>query len=87
MLQQLAEYGVAKPETDVEIYHPETGALITVAEAYWPEGLQPGLGEPVILELDKSDVDQELINDLNIKVFYSSSHLVRFVKANTKNYS
>ena len=82
LMDQLSIFGVVEPQYDVEIYHPETGSLVTIAEAYWPDGLQPGLGEPVILELDRNDTDQELIQDLDIKVFYSIRRLKRYVESN-----
>ena len=85
LIAELSEYGAAKPQFDVEIYHPETGSLVAIAEAYWPDGLQPGLGEPVILDLDKNEVDQDLIQDMDIKVFYSARRLLRYVKEHSKS--
>ena len=67
-----------------EIFHPDTQELLTIAEAYWPEGLQPGMGEPVLLELDKRDVDEEKMDDLDMKVFYSIRRLKRYVAAQAK---
>ena len=84
LIVDLAEFGVVAPQTDVEIFHPDTQELLTIAEAYWPEGLQPGMGEPVLLELDKRDVDEEKMDDLDMKVFYSISKLKRFVAAQAK---
>lgn len=51
MLELFAAHAVVLPQRDVEIYDP-SGHLIAVAEAYWPDGLQPGRGEPTMLELD-----------------------------------
>ena len=84
LIADLAEFGVVAPQTDVEIFHPDTQELLTIAEAYWPEGLQPGMGEPVLLELDKRDVDEEKMEDLDMKVFYSIRRLKRFVAAQAK---
>ena len=79
LILELAEFGVVAPETEVEIFHPETQELLTIAEAYWPNGLQPGIGGPVLLELDKREVDVEKMEDLDIKVFYSIRRLKRYV--------
>jgi len=84
LIADLAEFGVVAPQTEVEIFHPDTQELLTIAEAYWPEGLQPGMGEPVLLELDKRDVDEEKMEDLDIKVFYSIRRLKRYVAAQAK---
>ena len=79
LIEELAEYGVVEPLTEVEIFHPETQELLTIAEAYWPDGLQPGMGEPVLLELDEKDVDKEKLDDLEIRVFYTIKKLKKFV--------
>ena len=84
LIVDLAEFGVVAPQTEVEIFHPDTQELLTIAEAYWPEGLQPGMGEPVLLELDKRDVDEEKMEDLDMKVFYSIRRLKRYVAAQAK---
>ena len=84
LIVDLAEYGVVAPQTEVEIFHPETQELLTIAEAYWPDGLQPGMGEPVLLELDKRDVDEEKMEDLDMKVFYSIRRLKQYVAAQAK---
>ena len=84
LIADLAEFGVVAPQTEVEVFHPDTQELLTIAEAYWPEGLQPGMGEPVLLELDKRDVDEEKMEDLEMKVFYSIRRLKRYVAAQAK---
>jgi len=84
MISELAEFGVVAPQRDVEIYHPDTRELLTVAEAYWQDGLQPGLGEPVLLELDKREVDKSKMEDLEIRVFYSISGLKKHVARQAK---
>jgi len=79
LLIELSEYGVSAPELNVEIYHPETQELLGIAEAFWPSGLQPGIGEPVILELDKREIDEEKMDDLDARVFYTIRALKRHV--------
>lgn len=79
LLIELAEYSVCAPELNVEIHHPDTQELLTICEAYWPDGLQPGIGEPVILELDKREVDVEKMDDLDARVFYTIRSLKRYV--------
>lgn len=84
MIDDLAEFGVVAPQRDVEIYHPDSRELLTVAEAYWPDGLQPGMGEPVLLELDKREVDKDKMEDLEIRVFYTIFGLKRHVARQAK---
>jgi hypothetical protein len=84
MLLELGEYGVSMPQLNVEIYHPDTQELLGIAEAYWPNGLQPGIGEPVILEMDKREIDEEKMDDLDARVFYTIRALRRYVTSRAK---
>ena len=52
LIAELTELGCAEPAVDCEISDPGTGKALAIAEACWPEGLQPGQGNPVVLELD-----------------------------------
>jgi len=79
MLELLAAHAVVLPQRDVEIYDP-SGHLIAVAEAYWPDGLQPGRGEPTMLELDHERSDIERLQALGYRVFTSTRALVTFVE-------
>jgi hypothetical protein len=76
MVTQLRAAGFAVPERDVEVAHPETGRVLSIAEAYWPEGLQPGLGQPVVLELDEDDFDENALAALGFLVFTSIDALM-----------
>ena len=78
LVQQLAEYGIAEPEIDEEIW--DGAHLVGVAEAYWSEGLQPGRGKPTILELDHDTTDIEHLQALGYAVFTSPEALLQFVR-------
>ena len=79
-MKKLQEFGVAKPLLNYEVVDPETNKVLAVAEAYWPDGLQPGLGQPVMLEIDLEEGKLEAINQFGIKVFESAKSLLNFVK-------
>ena len=83
LLIELAEYGVCAPELTVEVYHPETQEMLGIAEAFWPNGFQPGIGEPIILEMDKREVDVEKMGDLDARVFYTLKSLKRYALRTT----
>ena len=76
---ELAEHAVVTPLRDWQVDDPNTGARLAVAEAYWPEGLQPGRGEPVVLELDPDDSDIERMQAIGYRVFTSLGALREFV--------
>src|SRR6266498_631049 len=77
----LRAQGYAEPELDVEISDPETGEPIAVAEAAWRNGLQEGLGEPVLLELELTQASEARLAALGYRVFPSTASLRRYVEA------
>ncbi|MDO3140326.1 DUF262 domain-containing protein [Mycobacteroides abscessus] len=79
LVAELNRRGYAEPEVDAEIPDPDTGAVLAVAEAFWPKGLQEELGDPVVLELDPDDADLPRLEELKIRVFTSVDALLRFV--------
>lgn len=80
LIAELSRRGYAEPEVDAEIPDPNTGAVLAVAEAFWPKGLQEELGDPVVLELDPDDADLPRLEELKIRVFTSVDALLRFVE-------
>jgi hypothetical protein len=66
---ELQDLGFARPEFDVEIADPEIGAVLAVAEAYWEQGLQAGIGAPVVLELDPDEANIARMEELGFDVF------------------
>ena len=79
LVNDLVAWGCARPEIDGEIPDPATGRVLAVAEAFWPEGLQPGLGDPVVLELDVAEADMARLAELGYQVFTSVDALRGFV--------
>lgn len=79
LVEELVEAGCAHPALDSEIADPATGRVLSVAEAYWPDGLQPGQGQPVILELDDVEADLPRLEELGYKVFTSADALRGYV--------
>jgi hypothetical protein len=71
LLTELDELGCTPPLTDTEIANPETGRVLAIAEAFWPYGLQPGQGAPVVLELDEAEADLSRLAELGYEVFTS----------------
>ena len=50
-----------------------------MAEAFWADGLQPGQGRPVILELDRESADLPRMEELGYEVFTSVDALRGYV--------
>ncbi len=82
LVVDLAAQGYTPPETDAEITDPDTGELLAVAEAVWQDGLQAGLGDPVVLELDTTDTSR--LEALGYKVFTSVDSLREYVARRTE---
>jgi hypothetical protein len=76
---KLVGLGCADPAVDCEVADPATGDVLTIAEACWPEGLQPGQGDPVVLELDPAEADIERRKELGYEVFTSIDSLRGYV--------
>ncbi|SQI29905.1 Uncharacterized conserved protein [Rhodococcus coprophilus] len=79
MIAELHDLGFAEPEVDTEITEPASGRFLSMAEAFWSDGLQHGLGDPVILELDPDEADLPRLEELGYKVFTSVDALLGFV--------
>ena len=69
LVAELVELGCADPAVDCEVSDPATGEVLAIAEACWPEGLQPGQGDPVILELDPAEADMPRLKEIGYEVF------------------
>lgn len=79
LIGELTGRGFATPEVDAEIPDPVSGVGLAVAEAFWPDGLQEGLGSPVVLELDPEDADLPRLEELGYRVFTSVEALLGYV--------
>ena len=75
LIAELAELGCADPAVDCEVSDPATGQRLAIAEACWPEGLQPGQGSPVLLELDPEGASLTRLKELGYEVFTSIESL------------
>ena len=75
LIAELVELGCEDPATDCEVSDPATGQRLTIAEACWPEGLQPGEGSPVLLELDPDEASVIRLKELGYEVFTSIESL------------
>jgi hypothetical protein len=80
LVAELVELGCADPAVDCEVADPATGEVLAVAEACWPEGLQPGQGDPVILELDPAEADLPRLEEIGYEVFTSVESLRGYVR-------
>lgn len=80
VVADLCAAGCAAPELDAEIADPDSGAQLAVAEALWPDGLQPGQGGPVLLEVDSDTVVRARLEELGYEVFTSPEALRGYVR-------
>ncbi|MEQ3553255.1 DUF262 domain-containing protein [Pseudonocardia nematodicida] len=80
LVEELSELGFATPERDAEIPDTETGRVLAVAELFWERGLQPGQGNPVVLELDHEDADLPRLAELGYDVFTTVDALRGYVQ-------
>jgi hypothetical protein len=69
LAQELTALGYGEPAFDAEIADPADGRVLAIAEALWPEGLQVGQGNPIVLELDPAEADLPRLEELGYEVF------------------
>jgi hypothetical protein len=79
LLEWLTSQGYGQALLDVEVVDPETGRVLAVAEAFWSNGLQEGMGNPVVLELDPDETDTEALATLGFHVFTTTQALRDYV--------
>lgn len=79
LVDELLRLGCTEPVRDSEISDPSSGGVLAVAEAFWPEGLQPGQGAPVVLELDPETANMPRLEEMGYEVFTSVDALLGFV--------
>jgi hypothetical protein len=80
VVAELAALGFVSPTLDAEISDPADGRVLAIAEAVWSEGLQPGQGSPVVLELDPGDADLPRLQELGYEVFTSTTALAGYAR-------
>ncbi|MCP3013138.1 DUF262 domain-containing protein [Nocardiopsis dassonvillei] len=80
LVEEMRQTGYAEPDLGTAINDPERGGVIAEAEAFWPDGLQHGLGKPVVLELDPEQADLPRLQELGYEVFTSVEALAGFVR-------
>lgn len=85
LVDELRRLGFSAPTLDAEIADPVTGRSLAMAEAFWPDGLQTGQGDPVVLELDPDAADLPRLEELGYEVFTSVDALLGY--ANRRNES
>lgn len=75
----LLSEGFSAPERDVEVADEVTGEYLCTAEAFWPAGLQEGIGRPIVLDLDERDVVDKLAA-CGIEAFTTAGALREYVE-------
>lgn len=78
------ELGLAAPLMDSEVADPEDGTVLAIAEAFWPDGLQSGQGQPVVLELDAQEADTERLQELGYELFTSTDALLHYMRRRSR---
>ncbi len=71
VIEELRILGCAEPAVNYEIADPVSGRVLAIAEACWPDGLQTGQGNPVVLEMDSGESDINGLAKLGYTVFTS----------------
>ncbi|NEA62033.1 DUF262 domain-containing protein [Streptomyces sp. SID12488] len=80
LLSELREADLAAPELDSEVSDPHSGAAITVAAAFWPQGLWAEGGVPVVLAPDTTEKQQAALEAGDYRIFHSTDALRGYIR-------
>lgn len=76
VLDIAAKNSIVMPETDYELCDDETGDVLARADVAWPEGIQPGLTEPVALLLVPDLTTEQQFGERGYRFFTTKRRLV-----------
>lgn len=65
-------------EFEMELVDQETGNPLAILDLAWPEGLQPGLSEPVAVLLDENSATEEAANHAGFRFFTNGQSFRRY---------
>lgn len=80
LVVKLRPFAVVDPLRDHPILDPTNDQLLAMADAWWPDGLQVGRGEPTGLILDPDGEDIERLQALGYRVFTSVAAITQYVR-------
>ncbi|MEU9568782.1 hypothetical protein AB0D62_02610 [Streptomyces massasporeus] len=79
LLTDLRRQGFAEPELDSEVTNLVPGSPVLVATAFWPQGLQEEVGDPVVLVPETTPDEQAALEATDYRMFHSVDALRRYV--------
>lgn len=76
----LAQHQLPSGKISHPVEDPDSGEVLAVLDLAWPEGLQPGLSQPVALLLDEPRETEEAANRAGYRFFTSAEDLKKYVR-------
>jgi hypothetical protein len=73
------QQGYAPGELSHELVDGQSGMPVVLIDLAWPEGLQPGLSEPVALLIDEDQETEEIVGQAGFRFFTSVEALKAYV--------
>lgn len=70
------DLGIAAPEVNYEITDAESGEILAMADLAWPDGIQPGLTEPVAFLLERDEEMESRLGELGYRFFLTKDRLI-----------
>ena len=75
----MARQGLAEGELLYEVADPDTGEPLAVLDLAWPEGLQPGLTQPVAILINESTETVEVASAAGFRCFTETESFLDYV--------
>lgn len=76
----VVNHGLPEGDFLYELAHPETGDVIAVFDIAWPNGLQPGLSQPIALLINEGDEVIDAANKAGYRYFTCDEDFKSYVK-------
>ena len=76
----VVEQGLPEGVISHEVMDPDLGTTVAIADLAWPEGLQPGLSQPVALLIDETTETMSTINEAGYRYFTTAEQLQRHIE-------
>ena len=76
----VVEQGLPEGELLYELAHPKTGEPLAIFDLAWPDGLQEGLSQPIVLLLSEGPEVEDIANQAGYRFFTSVETFQEYVK-------
>lgn len=83
IIKIIADLGLAQPRLDHEIVDEDSGEVLAIADAVWPDGVQVGLSQPLAFLLEPDEAMESRLGELGYRFFTAEQPLMWYLEETT----